>query len=766
MIRYSALTTAAFFLLASSASAQTLKVETPVDSGNLDAMIPALAEAVLAHYHERDEQRRLDNLFRLQMVAGRWPDAETTLSELHVLLVAGGDPQGRATDVQYQILIRAKLLQADEGIPLETAFARAFHHIMDPLDNRAAALVARAFEAARFPVGISLHVPIEDNLNSALAKLRAKGEVPLSEAVALVRAWQVASAYRLFDRVAPKLVDEDDHRRYVIEEKLVPVGREASVCASIVRPKNAAPLPALLEFTIYADAATNFSEARRSASNDYVGVEGLTRGKGCSPDTPVPYEHDGADGAALVEWISKRPWSDGRVATFGASYNGFTQWAIAKHRPPHLKAMMDSVSNAPGIDAPMTRGVFTRFQYPWAFYTASNKSLDPQTYGDQARWTKLFNSWYRSGAAWRTLDEIDGTPNPIWDRWLDHPTYDSYWQGVVAYGDDFAHINVPVLTTTGYFEGSGDGAIYYLNEHTRQNPRAQHYLVVGPYNHSAGNRGTIDVFGDRVDVVDGYQIDPVAHIDIGTLRYRWFDYVLKGGPRPAILEDKVNYEVMGANVWRHAPSVSAMGPKLMRFYLSGAPGLHGYALSLGEPHPTSMPTLKVDLANRSDLDRTPASSGAAVDSALDIHDSLEFTTEPFITPVEVSGLYHANLDVVTNKRDFDFELALYELTIDGKYVQLAYDFERASLAESRTRRDLLTPGVPRHLNFQASLLMSRKFRKGSRLILLLEAIKTPSAQINYGTGKDISDETLSDAGDPLTIKWLGDSFIDIPTNSS
>lgn len=570
----------------------------------------------------------------------------------------------------------------------------------------------------------------------------------------------------LFDRVAPKLVDEDDHRRYVIEEKLVPVDDGTGVCATIVRPKNASDLPSLLEFTIYADAVTNFSEARRSASNDYVGVEGLTRGKGCSPDAPVPYEHDGADGAALVDWISKQPWSDGRVATFGASYDGFAQWGIAKHRPPALKAMMDSVSNAPAIDAPMTGGVFSRFQYPWTFYTTSNKSLDPQTYGDQARWTKLFNTWYRSGAAWRTLDQIDGTPNPIWDRWLEHPTYDTYWQGVVAYGDDFAHIDVPVLTTTGYFEGAGDGAMYYLGEHTRRNPRAHHYMVVGPYNHSSGNRGTIDVFGEPVDVVDGYRIDPVAHIDIGALRYQWFDYVLKGGPKPAIIQDKVNYEVMGANVWRHVPSVETMGPKLMRFYLSGGRESQGYALTLGKPQPTPMPTLMVDLANRSDLDRTSPSSGSAVDTALDTYESLEFTSKHFAKPVEVSGLYRANLDVVTNKKDFDFEIALYELTPDGNYVQLAYDFERASLVEDRTSRILLTPGVPRHLKFQASLLMSRKFRKGSRLIVLLEAIKTPAAQINYGTGKDVSDETIADAGKPLTIKWLGDSFIDVPTGTS
>ena len=532
-------------LVSAPIPAQSLKFTAPSDAAGLDARMPALAEAALAHYHEADEAKRLDTLFRLQMAAGHWADADRTLDKLRARLAVGDDPQGRATDVQYQILVRARLLEAAEGVPFETAFTRVFHQIMDPMDNRAAALAARGLEADRFPVGISLHVPVTENLEAALARAKGKSELSMADAVTLVRAWQVASAYRTLDATAPRLVDEDDHRRYVIEEKLVPIDGAGGVCALIVRPRTAATLPALLEFTIYVDATTNLTEARRSASNNYIGIEGYTRGKGCSPDSPVPYEHDGADGAALIGWISKQPWSDGRVATFGPSYSGFTQWAIAKHRPPALKAMMDSVSNAPAIDSPASGGVFFRFAYPWTFYTTSNKTLDPKSYGDQARWSRLFNTWYRTGAAWRTLDRIDGVPNPNWNRWLGHPTYDAYWQGVVTYGDEFAHVEVPVLTTTGYFEGSGDGAVYYLGEHVRHNPSAQHYLIVGPYNHSSGNRGTIDVLGEPIDVVDGYRVDPVAHIDIGALRYQWFDYVLKGGPKPALLEDKVNYEVMG-----------------------------------------------------------------------------------------------------------------------------------------------------------------------------------------------------------------------------
>jgi hypothetical protein len=36
------------------------------------------------------------------------------------------------------------------------------------------------------------------------------------------------------------------------------------------------------------------------------------------------------------------------------------------------------------------------------------------------------------------------------------------------------------------------------------------------------------------------------------------------------------------------------------------------------------------------------------------------------------------------------------------------------------------------------------------------------AQVNYGTGKDVSDETIEDAQIPLQIKWYNDSIIKIP----
>jgi hypothetical protein len=58
--------------------------------------------------------------------------------------------------------------------------------------------------------------------------------------------------------------------------------------------------------------------------------------------------------------------------------------------------------------------------------------------------------------------------------------------------------------------------------------------------------------------------------------------------------------------------------------------------------------------------------------------------------------------------------------------------------------------------------MSHLVLPGSRIIAVLNVIKETGRQINYGTGKDVSDETIADAGQPLAIQWFDDSYIDLP----
>ena len=71
-------------------------------------------------------------------------------------------------------------------------------------------------------------------------------------------------------------------------------------------------------------------------------------------------------------------------------------------------------------------------------------------------------------------------------------------------------------------------------------------------------------------------------------------------------------------------------------------------------------------------------------------------------------------------------------------------------------------GERQQLSFRSERLTSRRFQAGSRLVMILGINKRPDEQINYGTGQDVSDESIADANIPLKIRWYGSSYIDIP----
>ena len=711
----------------------------------------ALAHDVLPLYRDVDRERYLDVLFRLQIVAGEYAQAINTIEQVRMRR-ADADADVDAQDapplyLQYEFHADACLRVVRAGTTYEPAYQQVFAERMGRLDDKTALV-------AQFQFNANL-ADMRKRFDKALASAAGLTDLPMQDAVELLRSYMTWDAYRQFLPLAPRAIAQDDARRYLVEDDiLVPTPDGAHVAAMLVRPRDAAvALPTLLGFTIYANDDWSLVDARKMAAHGYAGVVAYTRGKGRSPDAVVPYEHDGDDARAVIGWITKQPWSDGRVGMYGGSYNGFAAWAAAKHPPQALKAIMTSATAAPGIDVPMERNVFMNFLFPWLPYVTSTKGLDDASYGDQAHWQSLNRDWYASGRAYRDLDTIDDMPSPIWRRWLQHPAYDAYWQEMIPYGKEFTDIDIPVLQTTGYFDGAQVGVLHYLREHMRYNPSADHTLLIGPYEHFTMQTGV-------PRVVQGYDVDPVAMIDLQELRLQWFDHVLRGKPRPAILVDKINFEVMGANTWRHVGSLDAMHGSLRRYHLSSVQDNGTYQL-LQAADPAAGPVVQViDFQDRSDAEWMPAP--LAVNPTLDLHDAVAFASPVFDQPVEVSGVFSGMLDVAINKRDMDFSVTLYEHMANGSYLQLSSYMARASHVVDRSERHLLTPGKRTRLPFESERLTSRLLGEGSRLVVVIGINKQPGLQINYGTGGDVSDETVADASVPLRVEWHPDSYLDIP----
>lgn len=526
---------------------------------------------------------------------------------------------------------------------------------------------------------------------------------------------------------------------YIQDNILIPTKSGIDISATIVRKKNnTQPLPVVLFYTTYYQGKGDNFFAKLSADRDYVGIVAYARGIRTDINHYSPYENEQTDIYDIIDWISKQEWCNGNVGMYGGSYTGFSQWATVKNIHPALKTIVPQVAVMPGYDTPMENNVQMNLGLYWP---------NDNIYKKEPIRRSLPFEWFNSGISWKNLDSLAGYKSEIFQNWLQYPSYDNYWQSLVPTPKEYAKINIPVLTTTGYYDGSQIGAMQYFKLHNQYNKNANHYFVIGPYDHWGGQRRP-------VKNLMGYEIDSVANINMMNLAYQWLDYILKGNPKPKLLKDKVNYQVMGTNKWRHSPSFQAINNDTIRFYLDRK------ALTIQKPKKKRFEKQLVDFKERETQNNyyTPK----IIFDTLDASNGLVFTSKPFEKDFSINGSFSGNLFATINKKDIDVSLAFYELMPNGKYFFLTRYVGRASYAKNNTTRQLLQPNKKESIPFDNTRFVSKKINKGSRLVILLNINKHPFEIINYGSGKPVSDETIKDAVEPLQIKWHNESYIEIP----
>ena len=731
-------------LVPSRALAQDFDFRPPASA--TDASVPAamrdLAQRILPVYQENDQDRYLSNLSALQMVAGDPVSAYATRQALMDRRrgANGGRPVGRA--LVYDIYVRARAIETQVRVPFAKAYPQAFRDAVNRIDD---------LDAYQLEGWLTTPLPgLQEGVQRAFDQRRAKGVVTLAEALDLIWAWFAYEGYRSFASLVKPLAAAEDQRRYAAEDEVViPVSKTATVSATLVRPRiEAGKLPALLEFTL--DQAAH--DGREPAAHGYVSVLVHT-GQGDKEKPFVPFQSDGENARAVIEWISKQPWSNGRVGMQGSGYGGYVAWAAAKRLPVALKAIATSDPMAPGIDLPMSGGIFLNPAYRWAY--AFSAAPDDKIVGDDARWRALDDDWYRNGRRYREFPTLPGQGSVLFRRWLGHPSYDRFWQKMAPFHEEFSHINIPVLTMTGYYSPGQTAALYYFNQHHQYNARANHALLIGPYDEQGAQRGP-------ASSVHGLQLDTAAVIELHDVRYDWFDYALKGTKRPAMLATHLNYQLAGSNEWRHAATFDGLDKKPLRFYLEASPDGDQNRLAGAKNETLSFLPQSFDLADRSDAAWRPAPD--LVLRGLKARNGELFFSEPLTQAVDVAGLFRGQLDLTVNRVDMDLRVAFYELRANGEYVKLfdpAYAF-RASYARDRVNRKLLRAGERQQFTFRSEKMLARRIQAGSRLVMSLEVNKRADQQINYGTGDDVSEESIEDAHSKLRIRWYNTSYVEVP----
>jgi putative CocE/NonD family hydrolase len=709
------------------------------------AIMSDLAARLIPVYQDPDPERYLANLSALQMAVGDYAAADISRQSLRERRRKSdfGHPVGRG--LIYDLYAHAKALETQSRFTFAEALTTSFRESIKHLNDREAHAVTQWLSESP-----ALY---QESLQRAFDQQRSSDTIDQADAVELIWKYVAFDAYRTFGPLVVLLNAEDDHQRYTVDSEIViqtPNG--ASIPVVVIRPNSLSdPLPTLLEFRV--DDSQSF--AKDCAAHGYVGVVAYALGRQKSAAGFTPFLHDGEDARAVINWIAQQTWSDGRVGMYGEGYSGFVPWAAAaKKLPAALKAIATSAPNAPGINVPMEGNIPNNSAYAWSLEVSGTGAAESSN-DDVAQWRALDQKWYRSGRRYRDMGRLFGKHNPIFIRWLNHPSYDGFWQQMVPYREQFAKINIPVLTMTGYFAASEPGALYYFAQHQRYNPHADHTLVIGPYDDAMMQRGT-------AAELHGYQVDAVALVDFRELRYKWFDHVFKGSATPALLTDSVNYQLMGSNEWQHAPSLDAMAGKSLRFYLD--PGASGTIRRLTQHKKTNDAFVQqtVNFIDRTDAAWTP-SPGFISRSLAPRHGTI-FISELLAKTTEFNGLFSGWLDFTVNKMDVDLNITLYELLANGDYVRLfspTYEF-RASYARDRSHRHILKAGERQELTFKSERMTSRQLKPGSRLVMVLSINKRPDREINYGTGGDVSEESIADGKIPLKIRWYSDSYIDIP----
>jgi uncharacterized protein len=422
-----------------------------------------------------------------------------------------------------------------------------------------------------------------------------------------------------------------------------------------------------------------------------------------------PMRHEITDGQDTVAWLRQQSWFEGRLATYGPSYLGFVQWALAMDPPPELAAAVVHVGPHDFSRSAYRNGAFDLYNYVmWSDLVAHQESS-----GMLRGMARMFT------AERRLRDVLNGLPvaaryadvigrEPAWsERWMDHPqASDPFWAPMQC-GPALERITVPVLLVGGWQD-------LFIEQTLEQ------------YRTLAGR-------GVPVRLVVG----PWAHLDLnsqGTIAINeslaWLDrYAGPGRNGPAAAPAPPDHPVRvwvggeGARQWREIGGWPPPGVARQRWYL-GANG----SLGPGEPA-GDVPAASFDY---DPADPTPSPGGAimatnagsrdnrAVERRLDV---LVFSSDPLDEPVEILGEVAAEVFLTRDNPYADLFVRLCDVDPRGRSRNVCDGIVRL------TEADPLTGTV------RVSLVAAAyRFGRGHRIRLQVAGGAFPRFARNPGNG--------------------------------
>ena len=508
------------------------------------------------------------------------------------------------------------------------------------------------------------------------------------------------STRRLTDRALTRMLRLPPARNgYVVSAVRTPMRDGVVLLGDHYAPESGASRGTILARSPYGRgfpfSATN---GRVFAARGYHVVLQSVRGTYGSGGTFRPMAQETEDGPDTIAWLREQPWFDGRLATIGGSYLGWTQWSALREPPPELRTAVVYVGPHDFRTAVYGTGAFTLGD----FLGWSDQMVHQEDGGGLRRVLSMVT------AARRLRPALDGLPLPEaaelvlrgrapWYReWLAHPDGDDPWWEPYRAGAALDRVSAPVLLVSGWQD-------LFLEQSLHQ------YEVL----HARG-----------VDV--GLTVGPWTHLEVGTQAARlisnetlaWLDQHMADGPTAR--KSPVHIHRTGEGRWYDLPSWPPP-TTAATFHLTADRTL------ILSPVAGGTVSFRYDPA-----DPTPTVGGRTLSGSMGVKDNrtlearpdvVTFTSDPLPTAVDVVGSPELTLAIAVDPPYADI------------FVRLCDVDERGRSRNFSDRLLRLDPAVPAGQVQRLTLALDpcfHRLRAGHRLRLQVSGGAFPRYSRNLG----------------------------------
>jgi len=549
-----------------------------------------------------------------------------------------------------------------------------------------------------------------------------------------------------------------EHKVKVEKNVMVPMRDGVKLATDIYLPADSpGPFPVIL--------------TRLPYNKDYIGAVGklfAERGYGfvvqdcratyhSEGEVFIPFVFEHEDGMDTVAWIAKQSWFNGNLGTWGASYFGATQWAIAADNP-YLKCFYPQITSARLDKLIFTGGAFSfRLATGWSAGVGKQSKGNSQLL-DMGKKVEMATAGFFNAPLKPDLPidfrELPGLsmadtekkfaqgmglpegqmPPDMVERMMTMMNYPAFAEYADAFNfhDRYQQVTAPALMVSGWYDifVNGELADFVAMKKTAPGDAGKYTrIIIGPWGH-----------------VSGFKPDAGSDAKMGAMMrdlmiFAWFDRWLKGEQNGIEKAAPVKLYVMGKNVWRDENEWPLARTQYTKYYFHGqgrANSLTGDGvLSTEAPGQEPADHFAYDPRNpvltaggNNLLEDVGAKDQAAVEKRPDV---LVFTTPPLAGEVEVTGPISAVVYAASTARDTDFTVKLCDVYPNGVSYNLQEGIVRARYRESTLQPSLIEPGkiYEYHIEMWAT---SNCFLKGHRIRVQVASSSFPRFDRNTNAG--------------------------------